>query len=56
MPWQDQRHHPDVAGVLAGALVQAEKAMALAPEEEDRVDHLDVAIVDDPFEQAGVIP
>ncbi len=52
--WQDQRHHPDVVGVLAGALVQAEKAMALAPKEEDRGERakcLQVARVRFPVEE-----
>lgn len=52
----NQRHHPDMARVLAVALVQAEKAMAFAQEEIDRINDLDISVVDDALKQTGIIP
>lgn len=53
---QNQGQHPDVARILAVALIQTEKTVAFAAKELDGIDHFDIAIVDDSFEQTGEIP
>ena len=53
---KNQSQHVDVACVLAGTLVKADKAMAFAAKEIDGIHHFDVAVVDDSFEQTGMIP
>ena len=49
----NQGHHPDMALVLAVALVETEQAMAFAQEEIDRVDDLDVIEYRRPLAQPG---
>jgi hypothetical protein len=50
---QNQGQHPDVACVLAVALVQAEKAVAFAAKETDGIDDLDAIEDRCPLTQTG---